>query len=77
MADFLIRDLSGDVMNRLRTRAAHNGRSLQAEVHEILTRSVKMTREETIERFRQLRQELAGREFPDPAQLIREDRDSR
>lgn len=77
MADFLIRDLNADVMDRLRTRALANGRSMQAEVHEILTRSVKRTREETIARARELREKYAGCDFLDAAELIREDRDTR
>ncbi|MBA4370276.1 MAG: hypothetical protein C0418_01705 [Coriobacteriaceae bacterium] len=77
MADFLIRDLSEDVMGRLRARAATNGRSVQAEIQEILTRSVKMTREETFARWDELRERFAGRKFMDAAELIREDRDNR
>lgn len=77
VADFLIRDLPEDVMRRLRDRARQNGRSLQAEVHETLRRSVKMTREETFARWDELREKYAGRTFTDAVQLIREDRDSR
>lgn len=75
MADFLIRDLGEDVMRRLQSRAKQNGRSVQAEIQEILTRSVKMTREETAARAEELRTKFAGRDFPDATLLIREDRD--
>jgi antitoxin FitA len=40
MAAVSIRDLDDDVKDRLRVRAARNGRSMEAEIREILTAAV-------------------------------------
>ena len=40
MADLSIRNLDDDVKRRLRVRAAEHGRSMEAEVREILTEAV-------------------------------------
>ena len=40
MAAASIRDLDDDVKDRLRVRAARNGRSMEAEIREILTAAV-------------------------------------
>jgi len=40
MASILIRNLDDDVKKRLRLRAAGNGRSMEAEAREILSRNV-------------------------------------
>jgi plasmid stability protein len=40
MAAISVRDLDDDVRERLRVRAARNGRSMEAEVREILTAAV-------------------------------------
>ena len=41
MADLSIRNLDDDVKQRLRVRAAENGRSMEAEVREILTEALR------------------------------------
>ena len=41
MAQFVVRDLEDDVKARLRRRAARNGRSLEAEVRDILRDAAK------------------------------------
>lgn len=41
MAALSIRDLEDDVKERLRIRAAHHGRSMEAEVRAILTQAVR------------------------------------
>lgn len=46
MPDFLLRDLSEDLMSALRERAELNGRSLQVEIRETLVESVPMPWEE-------------------------------
>lgn len=43
MATLTIRDLDDDVKARLRVRAAEHGRSMEAEVREILAASVRRT----------------------------------
>jgi plasmid stability protein len=75
MPDFLIRGLDEVTMKHLKERAEHNGRSLQAEIKDTLKRSVKMTREESIEASRRLLARFDGKVFPDSTPLIREDRD--
>ena len=40
MADLSIRNLDDDVKRRLRVRAAEHGRSMEAEVREILTQAL-------------------------------------
>ena len=41
MAELIIRDLDGTVVRRLKLRAARHGRSVEAEVHAILTKAVR------------------------------------
>ena len=41
MADLSIRNLDDDVKQRLRVRAAEHGRSMEAEVREILTEALR------------------------------------
>lgn len=41
MADVSVRGLDDQVKERLRLRAAHNGRSMEAEIREILTDAVR------------------------------------
>lgn len=75
MAQILVRNLEVDVVERLKKRAESNGRSLQAEVAQILRES---SRKKTMEQARaeaeQIRRKF-GRRFPDSAALIREDRE--
>ena len=77
MAQVLVRDLEDDVVERLKRRARHNGRSLEAELRIILANAIKPTIEEAMEEMRRVREEFRGRHFSDSAELIREDRDSR
>jgi plasmid stability protein len=44
--DFLLRDLPEELMTALRQRAKRNARSLQVEMRETLTASVRMPRDE-------------------------------
>ena len=46
VTDFLIRDLDPELLEKLKERAKRNGRSLQAEIHDTLKRSVKLSKEE-------------------------------
>jgi plasmid stability protein len=78
MSDLLIRNLPPEVAAFLKAEAARHGRSVQAEVVEMLEQAEE--RQKKHERFWQtadaLREELRGRTFSDSADLIREDRDS-
>lgn len=76
MTQMLVRDLSPEVMERLKERARSNGRSLQKEVRAILEGAAESyTMAEAREVSRSWHQRLAGIEHSDSAELIREDRD--
>ncbi|MBP6994532.1 MAG: toxin-antitoxin system [Phycicoccus sp.] len=70
MATLTVRDLDDDVRDALRSLAASNGRSMEAEVREVLTGYVRARRRPTLleatERFRRatggVELELPGRE---------------
>ncbi len=76
MAQVLVRQLDGKVVERLKKRAKEHGRSLQSEVKTILEEAVPDYESawKRIERF-QKRLNQSGRKFSDSAVLIREDRD--
>ena len=76
MTDFLIRDIDPHVLSCLRERAERHGRSLQAEIHDTLKRSVRLSREESIALLESLRDQLPHFD-DDSTPLIREDRDNR
>jgi plasmid stability protein len=75
MPDFLIRGLDDRTMERLKERAAKHGRSLQSEIKDTLRRSLKMTKEESLEASRRLRERTRGMDLGDSAAMIREDRE--
>jgi plasmid stability protein len=75
MAQILVRDLSPDMVDRLKNRAERNGRSLQGEAKIILESAAKLSMTEAREAARRLRQTLEGSIQGDSADLIREDRD--
>lgn len=78
MAQVLVRNLKDKVVARLKKRAAQRGRSLQAEVKQILEDAAAEADQtdvwKRIEKFRE-RMRRSGRTFSDSAELIREDRD--
>lgn len=76
MPDFLIRDLDETTMRSLKQRAEANARSLQAEIRDTLRRSVKMSREEFLERSDRWVSETADREMLDVVAIIRRHRDA-
>ncbi len=76
MTDFLIRNLDPHVLDQLKKRAEQHGRSLQAEVHDTLKRSVRLSKAESIARAEAFRNQLPV-STTDSTDLIREDRDSR
>ncbi|MCD4825004.1 MAG: hypothetical protein K8S55_10365 [Phycisphaerae bacterium] len=75
MAQILVRNLEPAVVERLKDRAHQHGRSLQKEVLWILTQTAGVGFDEARRLSRQWRKRLAGRDFPDSAELLREDRD--
>jgi plasmid stability protein len=76
MGQVLVRGLEDDVIDRLKTRAEENNRSLEAELREIL---VQASRQVSMARFRaladEIRRQLGDQIHSDSAELIREDRD--
>jgi plasmid stability protein len=78
VATVVIPDLDDEVFERLKTRAAGNERTLEAELRVILTgASRQLSDAEARARSEAMRQRLSGRVHSDSAELIREDRDSR
>ncbi len=78
MPSLLIRDLDKKVLARLKARAESHGRSLQAEIHEILEQAGERSLAETRTLSEQWLARLAGwRQLTDGGELVREDRDQR
>jgi plasmid stability protein len=78
MPDFLIRNLDPDMLEALHTRAAANGRSLQAEIHAILLKELNPgpPPDEWWEQLRRFQKETEGRGIPDMVEWLRKDRES-
>jgi plasmid stability protein len=77
MSEILVRNLDPELVERLKTRAKLNRRSLQAEVREILEREVRpsrLSREEFLAIVDRIRSNAPPQET-DSVDLIREDRD--
>ena len=78
MAQILVRNLDQEVVDKLKSQARKNGRSLQTEVKLVLTRhalepTVDMeTAQKMLAKFRK---RFKGKKFSDSTELIREDRD--
>ncbi len=60
MATLTIRNLPDEIYDRLRTRAAHNKRSMEAEARDIVSAAVRPTSESAAEAIRRM-QELVAR----------------
>lgn len=74
MAQILVRDLDDETVQRLKTRAQQNGRSLQGEAKLILTRAAGIGFKDARKLARQWHDKLADRQLPDCTELIRQDR---
>jgi plasmid stability protein len=76
MADILIRRLPKEVVSRLKKRAAEKGRSLQAELKEVLVEAARPDDLAKVREIaRQLRLRTKGRPQTDSVELLREDRE--
>ena len=76
MPQILVRDLDPEVVERLKARARVHGRSLQKEVKAILEEAAATLSLSEAEEVAELWQKrLAGREYSDSAELVREDRE--
>jgi antitoxin FitA len=74
MARILIRDLDDKTVKRLKDRARQHGRSLEGEARLILTHAAGISFENARKLAHQWHKKLAGRDLPDSAELVREDR---
>lgn len=78
MAQILVRNLDDSVVERLKERARKCGCSLQSEVKRILEQEANVPQldmKAARKLVRKIRRRFEGRDFPDSAALIREDRD--
>ena len=77
MTNVLVRDLDEDVLKQLKASAKANGRSLQAEIHDVLRRAGTRNLAETRRLSTQWLKRLGHAAQSDSTALIREDRDTR
>lgn len=77
MPNVLVRDLDDEVLRHLKAAAKAHGRSLQAEIHEVLRNASARSLVETRRLSTQWLKRLRGSTHADSAALIREDRDAR
>ena len=75
MAQILVRNLDGSVVERLKARAAQQNRSLQAEVKTILEHAAQVDMHTARDLAQRIRREFEGRTLTDSVALVREDRD--
>ena len=74
MPDVLVRDVDEKVLEKLKNKAARNGRSLQREVQIILNEAINFEPLSDAEVARKIKDSLRGRQHSDSAELLREDR---
>ena len=74
MPDVLVRDVETDVVESLKSRAAVNGRSLQAELKTILEQAAQVTMADAREVAAKIRRSLSGKTHPNSADLLGEER---
>ena len=77
MANILVRDLDDDVLRQLKAAAKAHGRSLQAEIHDVLQRATTRNLAETQRLSTQWLKRLRKSTHSDSSVMIREDRDKR
>ena len=76
MADVLVRGVPKEVVSRLKKRAASKGRSLQAELKELLVDAARPNDLAKVREIaRQMRLRTSARPQTDSVDLVREDRD--
>jgi plasmid stability protein len=77
MANVLVRNLDEEILAQLKKAAKAHGRSLQAEIHEVLRNASTRRLAETRRVSAQWLKRLAGSTQKDSAALIRADREAR
>ena len=75
MPDLLIRGVDGETIEKLKSRAGKNRRSLQAELLLMVERTAAEEGAPWMEKFERVHKMLEGQHFSNSADLIREDRD--
>lgn len=76
MANVLLRDIPGEVLNRLKNMAKAHNRSLQQELRVVLENTAGQILPDVFQKASELRKELRKKavRFADSAKLLREDR---
>ena len=74
MAQVLIRGLSGRVLAKLKSRARRHGRSLQAELLNLVEDGARREAGDPARLAARIRRRLAGRSHSDSAALVAKDR---
>ena len=77
MANLLLRNVDDEVLTQLKAAAKAHGRSLQAEIHDVLRNASTRRLAETRRISARWLRRLHGRPHSDSVSLIREDRDRR
>lgn len=77
MPNVLVRDLDAAVLEQLKAAAKANGRSLQAEIHDVLRRAGTRNLAETRRLSARWLKRLSRSRHSDSVELVREDRDAR
>lgn len=75
MAQVLIRDLKNEVVDKLKERAKSRGRSLEAELRQILQAAAETGWAKPALTVEKVQQMFTGQTFSDSADLQREDRE--
>lgn len=77
MAEVRVRNLGDEVVGEFKERAKRHGRSLEAELRELLTSEALRPRRELIEDLERFSETLRGKYglLPDSAPIIREERE--
>ncbi|HZT41035.1 MAG TPA: hypothetical protein VFA07_02540 [Chthonomonadaceae bacterium] len=74
MSQVLVREVDPVVLEKLKARAMHNGRSLEAELRVILRQAAGVDMEAALQELKRIQADFAGRTFSDSTELLREDR---
>ena len=74
MGQVLVRNLSREVVRKLKMRAQQHRRSLQEELKDILEQAARHNAKDVQAKVNQVRKLFAGRKFSDSSDLIRQDR---
>lgn len=74
MSQVLVRNLTIEVVNKLKTRAKQHRRSLQEELKDILEQAAGQNAKDARVKVNEVRKLFAGRKFGDSSELIRKDR---